>query len=198
MPSLFIEVFTIAVALSLDAMVAVLCWSVVQKNVRAADVFKFAFAFGLFQGLMPLAGWLAGETISQWVSAWDHWVAFAILSYVAFNMAKEGFSSPEDEATSTQSQVSWTTLLTLAVATSLDALAIGCSFAMVDYPIVWPSALIACVCFVLTACAAYAGKALSDKAIGFTNRLSLVGATVLFAIGVKILYDHGALDFFLK
>ncbi|MDO4936910.1 MAG: manganese efflux pump MntP family protein [Sutterellaceae bacterium] len=196
--SQLIEVFSIAVALSIDAMVVTLCWSVVQKRITLVHVLKFSLAFGIFQGIMPLTGWLAGDTISSFVSSWDHWLAFALLTYVAFNMFKEGLedgSEEMDDETAHNNDIDWKTLATLAVATSLDALAVGFSFAMADYPIVWPSALIAGVCFVLTALSVWLGKRLGEKAAGYTNKLSFVGAAVLFAIGVKILLDHDALSF---
>lgn len=194
--SLIIEVLSIAVALSIDAMVVALCWSAVQKHVDAAHIFKFALTFGVFQGIMPLLGWLAGDTISSLVSSWDHWLAFLLLAYVAFNMCKEGLEDEScDVRLSGGSDIAWKTLMTLAVATSLDALAVGFSFAMADYPIVWPSLLIAAVCFVLTALAVWLGKSLGEKAAGYTNKLSFVGAAVLFGIGVKILLDHDALAF---
>lgn len=195
--SLLIEVFSIAVALAIDAMVVTLCWSVVQKRITLVHVLKFACAFGIFQGIMPMLGWLAGDTISTFVSAWDHWLAFALLAYVAFNMFKEGLEDEHEEVedTSGEDDIAWKTLATLAVATSLDALAVGFSFAMANYPILWPSALIAGVCFVLTALSAWLGKRLGEKAAGYTNKLSFVGAAVLFGIGVKILLDHDALAF---
>lgn len=195
--SLLIEVFSIAVALSIDAMVVTLCWSVVQKRITFVHVLKFACAFGIFQGIMPLLGWVAGDTISAFVNAWDHWLAFALLAYVAYNMFQEGLEDEHEQVNdkAEENDIAWKTLATLAVATSLDALAVGFSFAMADYPIVWPSFLIAGVCFVLTALSAWLGKQMGEKAAGYTNKLSFAGAAVLLAIGVKILFDHDALAF---
>ncbi len=195
--SFLIEILSIAVALSIDAMVVALCWSAAQKRVELRHVLQFSLTFGIFQGLMPLAGWLAGETVSGLVSAWDHWLAFALLAFVAVNMVKEGL---EDDACDIDTKknsenISWMTLATLAVATSLDALAVGFSFALANYPIVWPSAVIALTCFILTAVAVTMGKTLGEKAAGCTNKMSFVGAGVLLVIGIKILFDHGALAF---
>lgn len=195
MLSLFAEVFGIAVALSIDAVVVALCWSTVQKHVAWTDVFKFAVTFGLFQGLMPAAGWLAGSAVANLISQWDHWLAFALLTWVAVNMVREGL---EDEQCDVRAKdgiggVALLTLITLAVATSLDALAVGFSFALAAYPIVWPAIVIAVVCFALTAVAVVAGKHLSERAAAHTGKLSIAGAAVLFAIGLKILYEHQAL-----
>lgn len=190
---LILQVLGIAVALSIDAMVVALCWSATCKNVRFEHVFKFAAAFGLFQFLMPLAGGLAGNTISGLVSAWDHWIAFALLAWVAVSMIREAFSEEEEESIpQVCGQIPWGTLLTLAVATNLDALAVGFSFAMADFPILWPSIVIGVVCFILTAIAVLLGRTLSEKAARHSAKLSLLGAVVLLAIGVKILVEHNA------
>lgn len=195
--SLFWEVFGTALALSVDAVVVSLCWSTVQKRITTADVLKFAVMFGLFQGLMPAIGWTAGYAVAGWISQWDHWVASALLAFVAYSMIKEGLEDDacDIEAGKAADGISLWTLTTLAVATSLDALAVGFSFAMADYPIVWPALLIAAVCFVLTAGAVRAGKSLSQKTASHTGKLSLLGAAVLIAIGVKILWEHDALNF---
>ncbi len=193
--SLVLEVCGIAVALSLDAMIVACCWSATQKRVTAAHVMKFAVAFGFFQALMPVIGWIAGDAFSSLISAWDHWVAFGLLALVALNMFKEAFGSDADDDESAQlsnsEHISWGTLLTLAVATSLDALAVGFSFALADYPIVWPAAAIGIICFVLTALAVLLGRTLSQKAAQHGSKLSILGGVILLAIGIKILSDHG-------
>lgn len=189
---LALQVLGIAVALSIDAMVISLCWSATCKHVTKEHVLKFAAAFGFFQFLMPLIGGLAGNTISSFVSAWDHWIAFALLAWVSGSMVKEAFGDDEEEEDIHKmcGQIPWGTLFTLAIATSLDALAVGFSFAMAQFPILWPSVVIGIVCFILTAISVMLGRTLSDKAARHSARLSLVGAAVLFAIGLKILYDH--------
>lgn len=194
---LVLQIFGIAVALSIDAMVVSLCWSAVCKKVTFEHVLKFAAAFGLFQFLMPLIGGVAGSTVAELVSAWDHWIAFGLLSWVAFCMAKEAFCGEEDDQDVCQicGQIPWGTLLTLSVATSLDALAVGFSFAMAHFPILWPSVVIGIVCFVLTALSVMVGRLLSDQAARHSAKLSLIGAVVLFAIGLKILYEHDVFAF---
>ena len=188
---LALQVLGIAFALSIDAMVVSLCWSATCKHVTKEHVFKFAAAFGLFQFLMPLIGGLAGNTISSLVSAWDHWIAFALLAWVSVSMVKEAFSGDDEENEHKMcGQIPWGTLFTLAIATSLDALAVGFSFAMAQFPILWPSAVIGVVCFFLTAFSVMLGRTLSDKAARHSTKLSLVGAAVLFSIGLKVLYDH--------
>lgn len=188
---LILQVLGIAVALSIDAMVVALCWSATCKHVTTKHIFQFAAAFGFFQFLMPLAGGLAGNTVADLVSSWDHWIAFALLVWVSLSMVREAFGDEEEpELCQVCGTVPWGTLLTLSVATSLDALAVGFSFAMAKFPILWPSVVIGSVCFVLTAIAVMLGSKLSSRAARHSAKLSLFGAAVLFAIGLKVLYEH--------
>ena len=191
---ILLQVLGIAVALSIDAMVGALCWSATCTHVTTKHIFQFAAAFGFFQFLMPLAGGLAGHTVADLVSAWDHWIAFALLAWVSVSMVREALSDEEEapELCQVCGTIPWGTLLTLSVATSLDALAVGFSFAMAKFPILWPSVVIGSVCFVLTAIAVMLGSKLSSTAARHSAKLSLFGATVLFAIGLKVLYEHDA------
>ena len=189
----FIEVLGIAMALSVDAMVVALCWSAVQPKVRWTDVAKFALTFGVLQALMPLLGWFAGDAFYALISRWDHWIAFLLLAGVACSMVKEAFEKDEEDGQCAcrDGELSWTKLAVLAVATSLDALAVGFSFALANFPIVWPSALIGIVCAFLTAAAVSLGKGLSQRSARHAKKFSLVGALVLFLIGLRILWEHG-------
>ena len=187
----FIEVVGIAIALSIDAMVVALCWSAAGRRVTWGHVLKFSLIFGGFQCLMPLAGWFAGGAFYGLISQWDHWLAFLLLAGVAVSMAKEAFGDDEDEAEKLTDDLPWTTMIVLAVATSLDALAMGFSFALASYPIVWPSVLIGVICAGLTAAAVTLGKGLSEAAARHAKKFSLVGALVLLLIGLRILWEHG-------
>ena len=189
----FIEVVGIAIALSIDAMVVALCWSAAGRRVTWGHVLKFSLIFGGFQCLMPLTGWFAGGVFYGLISQWDHWLAFLLLAGVAVSMAKEAFGDDEDEAEKLTDDLPWTTMIVLAVATSLDALAVGFSFALASYPIVWPSVLIGVICAGLTAAAVTLGKGLSEAAARHAKKFSLVGALVLLLIGLRILWEHGVL-----
>lgn len=190
-----LEIFGIAVALSVDAMVVALCWGAVQPKIKVSHVLKFSVVFGAFQALMPALGWLAGGALYSLVNAWDHWVAFGLLFFVAVSMIREAFEKDEDngqcECRSMGSDIAWGKLAMLAVATSLDALAVGFSFAMVSMPIAGPAAIIGIVCALLTALAMLAAGVLSEKAARHSKKLSLLGAAVLLLIGLRILFEHG-------
>lgn len=194
-----IEIFGIAVALSIDAMVVALCWGAVQSQIKPSHVLKFSLVFGGFQALMPALGWLAGDALYSLINAWDHWVAFALLAFVSISMVREAFEkenteSGECECRSMGADIAWGKLAMLAVATSLDALAVGFSFAMVSMPIVWPATIIGVVCAVLTAGAMFAAGILSEKAARHSKKLSLLGAVVLLLIALRILFEHGVFD----
>ena len=192
----FIEVLAIAVALSVDAVVVALCWSALQQRIRLNHVLQFSVVFGGFQALMPVIGWFAGVWIINYIEAWDHWVAFLLLAWVAYSMVKEAMEekTTKDEHNGTpeaNSQlISISTLLVMAIATSIDALAIGFSFAVVQMPIVMPSLTIGLVCAVLTALSMSLGRALNNHIQRHTKKMSYVGALVLLLIGVKILMEH--------
>lgn len=191
-----IEIFGIAVALSVDAMVVALCWGAVQPKIKLSHVLKFSLVFGAFQALMPALGWLAGGALYSLINAWDHWVAFGLLFFVAVSMAREAFEKDEPEEGECEcramgSDIAWGKLAMLAVATSLDALAVGFSFAMIGMPIAMPACLIGVVCAVLTALAMAAASVLSEKAARHSKKLSLIGAAVLLMIGLNILFEHG-------
>lgn len=194
--SLF-EIFAIAIALSIDAVVVALCWSASQRQIRLTHMMQFGLVFGGFQAIMPVLGWFAGEWIVAYISAFDHWVAFLLLLWVAYSMVKEAFEDNLDEQCcghcggKKEEGIRWSTLIVLAVATSLDALAVGFSFAMVQMPIMLPSVIIGLVCAGLTVLAVSAGKALAQRIQRHTRTLTLIGATVLVLIGIKILWEHG-------
>ena len=190
-----VEIFGIAVALSIDAMVVALCWGAVQPTIKVSHILKFSLVFGAFQALMPALGWLAGGALYSLISAWDHWVAFLLLFFVAVSMVREAFEKDDDteecECRSMGSDIAWGKLSMLAVATSLDALAVGFSFAMDKTPIVMPAIVIGVVCAILTALSMLAARVLSEKAARHSKKLSLLGAAVLLLIGLRILFEHG-------
>lgn len=146
---------------------------------------RLALAFGVFQMCMPLLGWLAGQTVVQLIAGYDHWVAFALLLFVGGRMIWEFI---EGKSGSQAGDISkWGTLVTLAVATSIDALAVGLSFALLKLNILISAVIIGMVAFAVTAFSFWLGSRVS---LLLGRWAQLVGGLILIGIGVRILLTH--------
>jgi putative Mn2+ efflux pump MntP len=180
-----ITIFLVAVGLGVDAFSVAIGIGATNKKRSWAPVLRLSAAFGLFQFVMPLAGWLAGLTVVNFIGGFDHWIAFALLTYVGGKMICEGFEKESDGEKADQTH-GWPLLL-LSVATSIDALAVGFSFSILKVPILFPAAIIGIVCFLMTTVGMVFGKVLAEI---FGKKVGIFGGVVLIAIGVKILFDH--------
>ena len=179
-------VIGIALGLAMDAFAVAIASTVSLPRATPRQVFRLSFHFGLFQFLMPVVGWLAGVSIASSVTAWDHWVAFALLGFVgskAIWVALAG--SPEVRSTGDPTR--GVSLLALSLATSVDALAIGFTFAMLEVRIWDPCAVIGVVTAAVTALGMQIGPRLGAR---FGRVTEVLGGLVLIAIGCKILIDH--------
>lgn len=185
--------FALAVALAMDAFAVAVAVGVQLGKATKIQTFRLAFAFGLFQFLMPVAGWFLGLTVRGIIERWDHWAAFGLLAFIGLNMARESFA-PDDDKNSAKEKTSDPTtgfsLLLLSVATSIDALAVGLSFALLNMPVWFPSTVIGLTCAAITALGLFLGTTLA-RARAFGKYAELAGGLVLLAIGFKILYEHG-------
>ncbi len=179
------SVLIIAVALGMDAFSVAIGIGAAGGDNLLRRGFRLSFHFGLFQFLMPVAGWMAGRTISGFISNYDHWIAFLLLAYVGGKMVRESFHEEEKRELSDPTR-GWT-LLMLSVATSIDALAVGFSFALLNVSVWYPSLIIGIVAFVMTAVGISFGGKLGKI---FGKRVEAVGGVILIAIGLKILYEH--------
>lgn len=146
---------------------------------------RLAFHFGLFQALMPVIGWLAGTTISQYIQDFDHWIAMILLSYVGGKMIWEGFKGDEIEFVTDPTRGH--TMVILSVATSIDALAVGLSLAMLHVPVIQPAVVIGLITFGLSILGLKLGSRLSGK---FGRRVEFLGGMILIGIGLRILITH--------
>lgn len=153
-----------------------------EKNKNYA--LKLGLAFGIFQGLMPLIGYLAGSTFSGYIQSVDHWVAFILLALIGLNMIKESRKEKESEEVS---DLSLKVILLLAIATSIDALAVGVSFAFLKVNIVLACSIIAIVTFILSFICVMVGKRLGSL---FQKYAEIFGGIILMMIGAKILIEH--------
>lgn len=169
----------------MDAFAVAIGSSIAIGQVNARQVFRLGFHFGLFQALMPVIGYLAGLTVQEQIEAWDHWVAFGLLAAIgtraiAGSLKHEPHSSQGDPTRGLS-------LVTLSIATSIDALAVGMSFAMLGMEIVYPSIVIGVVAAAFTVTGMAIGSRLGAL---FGRRVEFAGGLVLVLIGLKILADH--------
>ncbi len=180
----FWYVLGIALGLAMDAFAVSVAAGIQVPKLNAGHVGRLALSFGFFQFMMTVLGWLAGRGLSRWVEAVDHWVAFGLLLAIGGKMLWEPFR-PADGREKDPTR-GWL-LLTLAIATSIDALAVGLSLAFLDVSIWMPSIVIGIVAAVLSALGAMFGSRLGRRFGVWAERF---GGLVLIAIGVKILVDH--------
>jgi putative Mn2+ efflux pump MntP len=169
----------------MDAFAVSLGIGTTQLSRQPRARFRLAFHFGLFQCLMPIIGWLAGSTINQFISPFDHWIAFVLLAFVGINMIRSGLN-PEQE-TFLKDPSRGKTLMVLTIATSIDALAVGLSLAMIHIQILAPSVIIGVVTYGLSMTGLFAGNKLGEK---FGKRMEIIGGLVLLGIGFRILITH--------
>ena len=180
----FIIILITAVALSMDAFAASLsCGCTMEKFIHRHCILT-AFLFGLFQALMPLAGWFgAGFLHGPWVESMGHWIAFILLAFIGIKMIWEG-THPDGVCKNPDETFRLTNLLVLAVATSIDALAVGVSYSFLNYPIATAVPVIGITTFLISYAGVHAGHRLSHL---FGERMEVVGGVVLVLIGLKIL-----------
>lgn len=169
----------------MDAFAVAIGTSITLGRVNARQVFRLGFHFGLFQAMMPVLGYLAGLTFQDSIKAWDHWIAFGLLALIGGRAIKESLSPDEDESPGDPTK--GMSLVTLSVATSIDALAVGMSFAMLGIDIVLPSIIIGLVAGAMTVTGMAIGSKLGSL---FGRRMELAGGVVLLLIGLKILATH--------
>jgi putative Mn2+ efflux pump MntP len=179
------SIIIIAIGLGMDAFSVAIGIGAAIGTASLAPAFRLSFHFGLFQTLMPLAGWFAGMTVAHIIEGYDHWIAFGLLAYVGGKMIVESFH--EKEKIHRADPTKGLTLVLLSVATSIDALAVGLSFAFLKAPILFPSIIIGVVAFVMT----MVGMVFGEKLGGLMGKkVEMAGGLILIGIGVKILMEH--------
>jgi manganese efflux pump family protein len=179
------SILLIAVGLSLDALAVAICSGLVVPQVRVRDAVAMASFFGGFQVLMPVLGWLAGLALRSAIAGFDHWVAFALLAGVGGKMIWEAVRKDSCETRPDPFRLG--TLFVLAVATSIDALAVGVTFSLLASSIVLPVAIIGAVTFSISLGGVYAGRRFGAF---LGNKAEIAGGIILIGIGVKILIEH--------
>ena len=177
------ELFVIAVGLSMDAFAVSICKGLSTKNVRREHMVVTGLYFGGFQALMPLAGYLLGSRFQSMIQRVDHWITFVLLALIGANMVRES----QGEAEHLDDSFTPGTMLPLAVATSIDALAVGVTFAFLNVRIIPAAALIGVTTFALSAIGMRLGNVFGAR---YQARAELAGGIVLILMGVKILLEH--------
>jgi putative Mn2+ efflux pump MntP len=180
-----IDILGIAVSLSMDAFAVSLGVSAHPSMRGFRPSFRLAFHFGLFQFLMPVIGWAVGRAIARHIGAFDHWIAFALLACVGGRMIQAGISTGNEAPRNDPSR--GLTLFALSVATSIDALAIGLTLAMMRVNIWYPSVVIGVVTGTLSLVGVQLGKSLSAR---LGQRMEMIGGLVLILIGLHLLWSH--------
>lgn len=183
------ELFLIAVGLSMDAFAVSICKGLSVRGLKMKHLLLAGLYFGGFQFLMPVIGWLLGYRFEAMIQSVDHWIAFLLLGLIGANMIKESFGD-EDELSD---DFGFRTMLLLAIATSIDALAVGVTFAFLEVKILPAAALIGVTTFLLSAAGIYIGHVFGMRYKAKAERL---GGVILILIGLKILLEHlGIIDF---
>ena len=181
-----LSIVIIAFGLSADCFAVALSGSIAASKVSFLRVFRIALSFGLFQTLMTVLGWLLGRTVVELISAYDHWLAFALLAFVGGRMLWESFHDEEGRHRTVDITRGFL-LLTLSIATSIDALAVGLSFAFLKVNIATASLVIGAVAFAVTAVGFMMGNRVGAV---MGKRAELIGGLILIAIGIRIVVTH--------
>ncbi len=178
-------ILLIAVALAMDAFAVSIAGGLNIRQFKIKHALRIAFFFGLFQGIMPVIGWLAGFNLRQFITAVDHWIAFGLLLIIGVKMMVESIRKRPDKKKFDPLNVY--VLLILAVATSIDALAIGLSLAFLKLLIITPAIIIGIVTFILS----FIGVILGNRSGDFLkSKVEFIGGLILIIIGSKILIEH--------
>lgn len=184
-----IELFLTAVGLSMDAFAVSICKGLGMRRVNWKVAFVLALFFGGFQGLMPLLGWALGSQLLWLIAPVDHWIAFVLLAFIGGKMLWEALreGSDEDDCSRSADRIDLGEFLILAIATSIDAFAVGISFAALAVDIVSSSLLIFATTFVFTLAGVKIGNAFGAR---YEKPASITGGVILIILGLKILLEH--------
>lgn len=179
------ELVLLAVGLSMDAFAVSVCKGLATPKLKLKHMIIAGIWFGCFQALMPLIGYFLGAAFASYITAIDHWIAFVLLVFIGGNMIKEAFS---DEANDTDGSFAVKTMLLMAIATSIDALAVGVTFAFLisGTYLIFAVAAIGCITFLFSAAGVKIGNVFGIK---YKNKAEFAGGAILVLLGVKILLE---------
>ncbi len=186
--AVFLELLFLGIGLAMDAFAVAVCKGLAMRKVNKKQAVVIGLFFGGFQALMPFIGWVLGSQFETYITSVDHWIAFALLGLIGGKMIFEALKPEEDvEIAEMDAPLDLKELLVLAVATSIDALAIGITFAFLDYPIVEAVTIIGVVTFFIAIGGVYAGNFFGNK---YKRKAELAGGVILVLLGLRILLSH--------
>lgn len=181
------SLLAIAVALAMDAFAVAVVTGLADLPLTRRRIFRLAFHFGLFQALMPALGWAVGRVVYRWVGHVDHWIAFALLAFVGGHMIAGALRAGEHEERQVGDATRGWSLVMLSIATSIDALAVGLTLAMIGAQILVPAVVIGVVAGALTVAGMLLGRWIGTA---WGKRVEVLGGLILIAIGLRIVWEH--------
>lgn len=185
-----IEILLISIGLAMDAFAVSVCKGLAMKKMSWKKAIIIGLYFGIFQAVMPVIGYFLGTTFERFITNVDHWVAFILLVGIGINMVKEAF---DKESENRNDNVDVKTMLVLSIATSIDALAIGITFACLKIHIVMPVITIGLITFIISVIGVKIGNRFGDK---YEKKAEIMGGVILILLGIKILLEHlGIINF---
>ena len=179
-----LELFILAVGLSMDAFAVSVCKGLALKRVTLKNALTCGIWFGGFQALMQLIGYVLGNQFADYITTFDHWIAFILLCIIGGNMIRDSFDKEED---SSGASLAFKAMLLLALATSIDALAVGVTFAFLKVDIISAVLFIGLITFTLSSIGVKVGSVFGAK---YKSKAELAGGIILCVLGVKILLEH--------
>ena len=182
-----LSLFATACALAMDAFAVAVVAGLTLNPLTKRHLFRLPFHFGLFQALMPVIGWNAGKAVYRYISEFDHWLAFGLLAFIGLRMLWGATRGEMENKKSFKDPTSGWALVLLSVATSIDALAVGLSLAMIGSPILYPALIIGLVACAFTASGLFLGRRIGSL---WGKRMEALGGGILIVIGIKILAEH--------
>lgn len=187
--TMFIELLLMGIGLAMDAFAVSICKGLSMRRVNKKQAVVIGLFFGGFQGLMPFVGWVLGNQFEQYITNVDHWIAFILLGFIGGKMILEAIKPGEacDEIKELDAPLDLKELCILAIATSIDALAVGITFAFLSYPIVEAVSIIGVVTFLICITGVYVGNFFGSK---YKNKAEFAGGAILVILGLRILLSH--------
>ena len=185
----FIELFLIGVGLSMDAFAVAICQGLSMTRIKWGHALTVGLYFGGFQALMPFIGWMLGSQFAGRIQQYDHWIAFILLVLIGGNMIREALSGDEEDAAQAETdlRLDHKKLFLMAVATSIDALAVGVTFAFLETPILPAIGIIGCTTFCISVAGVAVGCWFGAR---YKKRAEITGGAILVLLGIKILLEH--------